>query len=319
MSAALNTSNLQSDQMPAHALEVRPNGVASDGSRAGMEARAFDERRFGPYSFVRPLEHGRLGERWLAMHDRDLTSHVVHRLPVRPDNHSRRKFLRSVQPVAELSQAHILSVEQYSLDVSGRGCVVTPFTGNSDGLLTLGGLLLLKAGRMLVPEAARGIRHLLEASAHAHERGVAHGPLTLDQILVDRHGCLQIELYGMERVLAGRVDVNDELVRGEVASIVAIGYRLITGFRPDTPPMQHVPPSEVLKKLVDGPEHTRKIDAGWDQFFAKGLDEIEGFASAAEAIAAMPGETPVTPATESISVRALLAKLVEKVRKPAVE
>lgn len=295
-------------------------GGASSGASVGVaeRTRADEERRFGPYSFVRALEPGRLGERWLALHDRDLSSHIVHRIVLRHDNHSRRKFLLGVQPLAELSHPHLLSVEQYSMDVSGRGCIVTPYTGSSDGLLTLAGLLQLKGGRLSASEARRATAHLLEAAAHAHERGQAHGHLTMDQILVDRHGRIQIELYGMERALGARITSTDDLIRGEVWSIIAIAYRMVTGQRADQPgtPMAL---GAGMPKVTDGTAKC-KLDLAWESFFTKGLDEIEGYSTAADALAALPSDHGAEPAEPNLPpLRSLLSRLVEKVRRPVLE
>lgn len=250
-----------------------------------------DIGRFGPYRFVRRLESTRSASRYLALHERDLTSHVVYRIPLKSSVAVHKRFLRLVQELAELDHPHLQSISQYAIDEKGRGCIVTPHRGHAEGLTTLGSLLSMKGGRMIAVEAHRTMRQMLTAADHAHSRNQSHGSLEMDQILIDRHGKTMIELYGLDRRLSGNDETFEVLVRAEVLSIVAIGYRLLTGFRPDVPP---VPVTEVLKRLVD--KHEAKfIDPAWNEFFAVGMKSYGGYATAAAALDAMPRLGAVKP------------------------
>ncbi len=243
-----------------------------------------DIGRFGPYRFVRRLESARSASRYLAVHERDLTSHVVYRFPLKANVSVHKRFLGLVKDLAELDHPHVQSISQYAIDEKARGCIVTPHRGHAEGLTTLGSLLSMKGGRMIAVEAHRTMRQLLSAADHAHSRKQAHGTLEMDQILVDRHGKTLIEMYGLDRRLSGGDETFEVLVRAEVLSMVAIGYRLMTGFRPDVPP---VPVTEVLKRLVDKHE-AKTIDPAWNEFFAVGLKVYGGFATAGAALEAMP-------------------------------
>lgn len=267
-------------------------GSASEMGEEGAEPRVVfasrlataDLGRFGPYRFVRRLEPARSATRYLAVHERDLTSHVVYRFPLKPSGSVHKRFLGLVKDLAELDHPHVQSISQYAIDDKGRGCIVTPHRGHAEGLTTLGSLLSMKGGRMIAVEAHRTLRQLLTASDHATSRNQAHGVVEMDQILVDRHGKTVIELYGLDRRMLGSGETFEVLVRAEVLSIVAIGYRLLTGFRPDVPP---VPVTEVLKRLVS--KHEAKfIDPAWNGFFAVGLKSYGGFATASAALDAMP-------------------------------
>jgi hypothetical protein len=250
-----------------------------------------DIGRFGPYRFVRRLESTRTASRYLALHERDLTSHVVYRIPLKASVGVHKRFLGLVQALAELDHPHVQSISQYAIDEKGRGCIVTPHRGHAEGLTTLGSLLSMKGGRMIAVEAHRTMRQMLTAADHAHARSQAHGPVQMDQVLIDRHGKTMLELYGLERRLSGHDETFEVLVRAEVLSIVAIGYRLLTGFRPDVPP---VPVTEVLKRLVD--KHEAKcIDPAWNEFFAVGMKSYGGYATAAAALDAMPRLGAVKP------------------------
>ena len=155
---------------------------------------------------------------------------------------------------------------------------------------------------MMPVEAHRTISQLLDAAAHAHSRGQAHGPLHMEQVLIDRHGRTVIELYALDRRLAGDDTSRGDLARTEVRSILEIGYRLLTSFRPDPQP---VPPTQVVKKLI-GKAVLKEIDLGWDGFFAVGLKDFGGFPSAESAIASLP---PAIPRRERSGVAALVRGL----------
>lgn len=232
------------------------------------------EQRFGPYRLVRALEPGSVGERWLAVHEVELTSHVVHRLAPRTDKAGQRRFLSAVESVRGIWHSHITPIELFAVCPAGRGCVVTPYTGNQDGLVTLASLLAAKGGRMTPVEAERAVTHVLEAMEHAHAGGVVHGPVNDAELVVDRHGRVSIELYGLARALSGQA-FNSEVVRDEVRSVVEIAYRLITGLGAEEPRI-------AAGKLV------KRLDPAWDAWLERGLDAAGGFESAGEALGMLP-------------------------------
>lgn len=251
------------------------------------------EQRFGPYRLVRELDCGPLGERWLAVHEVDLSSHVVHRFNPRTDKSGQRRFLSGVESVAGLEHAHLTAIESYAMCPSGRGCVVTPYTGNQDGLVTLESLAQAKGGRLTPLEAERAVTHLLEAMEYAHGQGVVHGELHAAEVTVDRHGRVFIELYGLGRALAG-LKTNSEVVRDEVRSAAEIGYRLITGLSPEEP---RIPAGKLVKKL----------EPAWDEWFERGLAAAGGFATAEEARQYLPSVREVDE--EPGRVRLVLSRI----------
>lgn len=231
---------------------------------------------FGPYRLVRRLADSAMAERWLALHERKLSSHVVHRFPTCRDKAEQRRVLAAIERGLALTGPHLLPIELFSLSIHQRPCAVTPYTGNHEGILTLRGLLEAKSGRMAAPEAERAMRHLLEASRFAHQAGLTHGPIGWDEVLVDRHGSCTVELYGLKRRLnPGMGTGGAELRRDEVRSIVEMGYRMITGLEPDEP---RIPATRLVKRL----------DRAWDEFFDEGLSAAGGFAAAIDAIEALP-------------------------------
>jgi hypothetical protein len=116
----------------------------------------------------------------------------------------------------------------------------------------------------------------------------------MDEILVDRRGSLLVELYGVARAMDTLARPSLETLRDEVRSVVEIGYQLVTGLRAEHP-------------LIPAGRLVRKLDAGWDQWLARGLDPSGGFDSADGALAALPGARPNVEVSNSArSVLALL-------------
>lgn len=229
--------------------------------------------RVGPYILTKRLSPGVLGDRWLALDERDQTSHVVHRFRHPGTREDALRILHAVQQTAALDDAHILKVEGAALDTKGRPFAVTPYIGDSDGVLTLDTLLRRKGGLMPIEEAKRALEHMLGAVQHAHEHALAHGPLSMPEIQVGTRGNLAVELYGVARLLSTNPRPRAEAERLEIRSVFEIAYQMVTGLRVETP---IIPACRVLPDL----------DASWDDLFETGLGE-PGFSSAAHALSAV--------------------------------
>jgi hypothetical protein len=223
-------------------------------------------------------ELGSIGsaQRTLALAARDDRPVVCY--AVRP-NGSRRAaeaMAERIRRLAEFKNQHALPIESVTLGLSGTVWLITPYTGNQDGLVTLDDLAQLKAGRCSPFEVARAMTQLFEVSVAAHASGFFHGPLRGTEILVDPRGSLLAELYGIRRVLEG-FDCDDErIARDEVSSIAEIGYHMMTGIAASGP---RVRPSRLVKRL----------DRAWDDWFDEALDPSAGFDSSADALNALPG------------------------------
>lgn len=238
-----------------------------------------ERARFGPYRLLRTLDGCPSADRLLALHEQRQTSHVVYRFGVFHDSAERRRFIAAVSPLASLEHPHLLPVEGYSFAADGRGWAVTPYTGSQIGLMSLCRLLEDKGGRMPSSEVERALTHTLEGAAAGHAVGLAHGAITLDEVLIDRRGSASIELYGYARRMAEGAGLGGdvEAVRAaEVRSIVAMGYRLLTGM-------------EAGERVIAASRVVKRLDRRWDGFFARGLEVGAGFGTAVEALAALPG------------------------------
>lgn len=251
---------------------------------------------FGSYRLIRRLADAPLGERWIARHELNHTAHTVYRLTKRFVRAAQARFL-SAASESTYKHPHLLEIQEFAFDLQGRACLVTPFTGNHLGLVTLGSLVELKGGRMSPSEAERATLHLLGALSHAHASGgPAHGPIAIDEILVDKHGRAMIELYGLStRVAAGHAPAR-AMAADELRSVGQIAYRLLTGL-PAEEPM--IPAGRLVKKLPEA----------WDRWFERALDAAGGFESVERAIEQLPSnvKTPDAP-TAFPTVRVVLDK-----------
>jgi len=255
-----------------------------------------DRPAVGPYQLTRELPDHQLGARWVALHESDQTSHLVYLIP-RLDRPVRERALAALGLIQAFSNPHILRVERFGPDSARRLWVVCPYPGDTDGLLTLGRLLRDKGGQMSQDEAERATLQLLEALEAAHRAGLGNGPILIDDVLVDRHGSLLLELYGVARAVAGDREPATDLGREEVRSIAEIAYQLITGLRAEAP---LIPASRLVKKL----------DPAWAAWLRTALDPLGGFAGPADAISALPSRRPrPEPRRPIVHVRTVLGRL----------
>lgn len=234
----------------------------------------------GPYALTRVLEPCALADRWLALHESDHSSHVAYRLGPRRNRTEQRRFLSAIEALASLDESHILKIEQFALDQTDTAWIVCPFTGDADGVRTLARLLREKGGQLSPFELEPALTQILQGVSYAHRHRHCHGSLDMAEVLVDRHGRLIIELYGLSRALAGHGGFDPETARDEVRSVAEIGYQLLTGLRCEEP---LIPVDRLIKKL----------DRRWGEWFDRALDPSDGFDTADEALAALPSVAAV--------------------------
>jgi serine/threonine protein kinase len=262
-----------------------------------------DRPALGPYRITRPLEPGRLASRWLAMHERDQSSHVLHEFALSRDKAEQRRFLSGVEALAGLEHPHILPIEHVTFGQAGLAWLVTPYTGNQEGVLTLRRLLEAKSGQMPPPEVGRALMQLLEAAEYAHSCGLHHGPVRMEEALVDRHGSLAIELYGMARCLGGLAKADAEVVRDEVRSLAEMAYTLLTGLGADEP---RIPAGRLVKRL----------DRRWEDWLNEGLDPAGGFETPGEALERLPGGPGPSEGRRTAGVRVVLGRVRSALGQP---
>ena len=252
-------------------------------------------------------------DRFLALHESNQTSHIAYRFPPSAGKAEEARLVAAVESASLIDHPHALRIQQFTFDITGQAWIVAPFAGDADGLRTLTRHLRQKGGQCRPDEAERAVQQLLSVLVVAHGGGVlqpptptptpspndfetaspsravpCHGPITMDEILVDRRGSLLIELYGLARALDQPGRPSLESLRDEIRSIVEIGYQLITGLRAEEP-------------LIPAGRLVRKLDTRWDRWLDRGLDPSAGFDSAEAALAALP--SVVSSAASPVTTR----------------
>lgn len=242
-----------------------------------------DRPSLGPYVLTRELPPRRDCERWLALHEVDQTSHLLYRFPVRREKHERRRFLEAVLACQRATHAHAMRIDQFSFATDGRPWIVSTYPGDGGGIVNLAQLIRIKGGQLDPGEARRAVLQLLDASAALGAEGQVHGPIDAEHVLVDRHGSLLIELFGLARATLGDGDATHHDLADQVRSIVAIAYLLVTGLRAEEP---MIPPSRLVKGL----------SPVMDRWLLDGLDPARGYDTPAQAIAALNSTAAPEPA-----------------------
>ncbi|KAA0214295.1 MAG: hypothetical protein DYG94_07745 [Leptolyngbya sp. PLA3] len=232
-------------------------------------------RALGPFVLARPLEPSPFGERWLARHGESHSDWTLHAFGPLMDKRERVMVLSWLETMESVRHAHLPQIRRETEPGSGRVWAAEPFLGNEDGLLSLARLVELKGGRMPPHEVGRAMTHVLDGCRFAHDHGFCHGVIGWNELLVDRHGSITIDLYGLRRRLDGLLTSDREVVRDEVRSVAMIGYRALTGLEAEEPRIR-------AARLV------RRLDRAWDEWFEAALDPAGGFESASAAIEALP-------------------------------
>lgn len=236
---------------------------------------------FGAYEIVRPLRACGAIERYLVSDPERLTHHVAFRLPL-PVDCDRDAFLDAVSRSSRVSCPHVLPVEQFAFAGGEAAWIISPYTGDHDGLLLLSDLLEDKGGQFEALEVRRALAQLIEGLDSIHACCGPDRGLTLASVQVDRGGKLLIELPGL-RSLEERP--ADEQIRAEVRSLVSVSYELLTGVAPGEQPI-------VPSRLVEG------LDARWDRFMLDGLDPAIGYETVSDLAAALERVFDGSPVVE---------------------
>jgi len=231
--------------------------------------------RFGDYTITRELPASPIAARVLGLEPDGRHAKVLHLFAIRPEDAQVAVLRRAIENLQTIKNKHVLPVEKLLLGIVHQPCAVTPYTGHQDGLIDLKMLLAEKGGHMEPGEADRLLRQVFDGLLAAHSMLMHHGPVSAHDVLVDRRGTAMIEMLGVARSLEGMRGFSTEVQRDEVRSVVELGFTCLTGHDAGAVDLP-------ASKLV------RRLDPAWDAFFAQGLDPIDGFDTAEQAMDALP-------------------------------
>jgi serine/threonine-protein kinase len=199
----------------------------------------------GRYAIERLLGRGGMGSVWLArdLHlDRPVAIKVLHET-LASRTEERERFLREARIAARLAHPHIVPIYAVVAEAGLSAIVMALIEGE-----TLGARIR-RRGPLAPDEAERVIRELAWALAYAHQSGVVHRDLTLENVLLERDtGRALLADFG----LATQRDATDaepvfgtpgylapEVIRGEPAdtasdlyALGAVGYTACAGRPP---------------------------------------------------------------------------------------
>ncbi len=247
----------------------------------------------GGAGIVRELDRHTLARRFLGHDHRRGVDRLVYVFDQSPSE-DREKIWQALRLCVGAQRPHVLAIEQAGRERDGLIWASSPYPGNQESIVTLADLRARRGGRLSAIETDRAIEQLLEAAAASHRAGVEHGPVAEDEILVNPSGSLLVELYGLRR-RAGLIESAEEPIQDEIRSIVSLAWTLLTGIDADE--------RDVFASRVGG-----MVPPRWRQWIDCGLDPVLGYASAREALDAMPGRSG-EPAVEIAGARSLLGRL----------
>lgn len=221
--------------------------LASTQIDALVEPRPFGlpEQAIGPWWPERRLAPHQLAGRFVLSHRLSGCRAVGYQLN-RPTTLDAE---RSIESLVQLRHRHILPTRDVQRPREGSCWLIADPEAaparSSTSPATLRDLVAQRPEGTLPPsETLRVIVQLTATSAWAHERGRAHGPLTITDVLVSRRCVLMIELYGLGASLAAPHPDLRALASLEVRSLGRLAGRLALG--QDSPP----PPRRALVSAI---------------------------------------------------------------------
>ena len=149
------------------------------------DAGGFPEALAARYRLTGELGRGGMATVYLARdlkHGRDVAVKVVH--PAVAAALGSQRFLREIEIAARLRHPHIVPLYD-SGEADGQLYYVMPYEAG----LSLRQRLALE-GPLPEDEAVLALRDVCDALAHAHERGIVHGDIKPDNVLLSGHHAL---------------------------------------------------------------------------------------------------------------------------------
>lgn len=230
----------------------------------------------GSFLAVRRLGAHRLATRWLGLSKLDAAPRMAYFIEERSCRFGRAEVLHQLLKLSRLNHRHVLSPQNVESADDGGVWVFTAHVGSYDGPVTLAKLGADRGPIDVEPAELRtAAEQLLDALGFMHGAGVSCSEVRMDEVLVDRHGAILLELPGLESALRAGEVLDAEAVRRQTRDVIAVLYEFATGVSGHEP----LVPASTL-----GGRRLRR----WDAWFEAGLAVEPAFASSKAALAALP-------------------------------
>src|SRR5881227_2394047 len=141
------------------------------------------ETMLGPYRLIDRLGAGGMGEVWRAEDTRLLREVAIKILSERIANDPewKARFLREARTIAQMNHPNIATI--YSIEQEADKLFIVMELVEGESLATV-----LAKGPLPPADAVRIIRHVAEALAEAHEKGIVHRDVKPDNVIVGKRG-----------------------------------------------------------------------------------------------------------------------------------
>ncbi len=153
-------------------------------------------KRIGDYEILRPIGHGGMGSVYLARHTklgREVALKVLasHRLA---DPKMRDRFESEMRAVGRLSHPNIVTAHD-ARDVQGAAVLVTEYVHGLDL-----GQLLLRTGRLSIPNACEIARQVASAMEYIHCQSFVHRDIKPSNVILSSQGHVKLLDLGLARL-----------------------------------------------------------------------------------------------------------------------
>ena len=154
----------------------------------------------GSYRLIDKLGAGGMGEVWRAEDTRLLREVAIKILSERIANDPewKARFLREARTIAQMNHPNIATI--YSIEQEAEKLFIVMELVEGESLASV-----LAKGPLPPTEAVKIIRHVAEALAEAHEKGIVHRDVKPDNIIVGKRGTKVLD-FGIAKQLVSTTD-----------------------------------------------------------------------------------------------------------------
>ena len=230
----------------------------------------FSGRELGKYELKERIGRGGMAEVYRAYHaslDRYVAIKILH--PFLGDDPAfKERFEQEARNVAQLRHSNIVQVYDFEYDADRElYYMVMEYV---DGQTLSTSLMQLKYKNELQPvsESVRIIRHLCDALAYAHSRGMIHRDIKPGNIMIDAEDRVVLTDFGIARIVSGpHITASGAMIgtpsymapeqglgqpgdaRSDIYSLGIVLYQMLTG----APPYDADTPIAIVLKHVNDP------------------------------------------------------------------